>query len=268
MKSIRVVAAIIKDKDKILATKRSYGEFKGGWEFPGGKIEEGEDKKTALIREIKEELNANIEIDSYFATIDYTYPNFHMIMDCYICNIDDFVINEEIHDEAKWLTKDELDSVNWLAADEKIVNKLKIYLSSKIAVSACLLGDNCRYNGKNNYNKEIEHLLKDKEVYRICPEILTGLSIPRKPVEIKDNKVITQDNEDMTEIFLHGVDMAWEKLKDKNIDLAILKASSPTCGSKTIYDGTFSHTLVEGNGLFAKLLKDNKIMVISEKDIE
>ena len=158
--------------------------------------------------------------------------------------------------------------MNWLAADEKIVNKLKIYLSSKIAVSACLLGDNCRYNGKNNYNEEIEHLLKDKEVYRICPEILTGLSIPRKPVEIKDNKVITQDNEDMTEIFLHGVDMAWEKLKDKNIDLAILKANSPTCGSKTIYDGTFSHTLVEGNGLFAKLLKDNKIMVISEKDIE
>ena len=245
MKSIRVVAAIIKDKDKILATKRSYGEFKGGWEFPGGKIEEGEDKKTALIREIKEELNANIEIDSYFATIDYTYPNFHMIMDCYICNIDDFVINEEIHDEAKWLTKDELDSVNWLAADEKIVNKLKIYLSSKIAVSACLLGDNCKYNGKNNYNEEIEHLLKDKEVYKICPEILTGLSIPRKPVEIKDNKVITQDNEDMTEIFLHGVDMAWEKLKDKNIDLAILKANSPTCGSKTIYDGTFSHALVE-----------------------
>ena len=96
MKSIRVVAAIIKDKDKILATKRSYGEFKGGWEFPGGKIEEGEDKKTALIREIKEELNANIKINSYFATIDYTYPNFHMIMDCYICNIDDFVINEEI----------------------------------------------------------------------------------------------------------------------------------------------------------------------------
>lgn len=191
-----------------------------------------------------------------------------MIMDCYICNIDDFVINEEIHDEAKWLTKDELDSVNWLAADEKIVNKLKIYLSSKIVVSACLLGDNCKYNGKNNYNEEIEHLLKDKEVYKICPEILTGLSIPRKPVEIKDNKVITQDNEDMTEIFLHGVDMAWKKLKDKNIDLAILKANSPTCGSKTIYDGTFSHTLVEGNGLFAKLLKDNKIMVISEKDIE
>ena len=191
-----------------------------------------------------------------------------MIMDCYICNIDDFVINEEIHDEAKWLTKDELDSVNWLAADEKIVNKLKIYLSSKIALSACLLGDNCKYNGKNNYNEEIEHLLKDKEVYKICPEILTGLSIPRKPVEIKDNKVITQDNEDMTEIFLHGVDKAWEKLKDKNIDLAILKANSPTCGSKTIYDGTFSHTLVEGNGLFAKLLKDNKIMVISEKDIE
>lgn len=111
-------------------------------------------------------------------------------------------------------------------------------------------------------------MLKDKEVYKICPEVLTGLSIPRKPVEIKDNKVITQDNEDMTEIFLHGVDMAWEKLKDKNIDLAILKANSPTCGSKTIYDGTFSHTLVEGNGLFAKLLKDNKIMVISEKDIE
>lgn len=267
MKSIRVVAAIIKDKDKILAMRRSYGEFKNGWEFPGGKVELGEDKEKALIREIKEEMNANLIIERFFTSIEYSYPNFHMIMDCYICTIDDFQIKKEVHDEARWLSKKDLDTVEWLAADVKVVNKLKIYLSENIAVSACLLGDNCKYNGKNNYNEEVIKAIANKKVIKICPELLTGLPIPRNPVEISNNRVISKDGKDLTEIFYQGVDKAWEILKDKNIDLAILKANSPSCGSGKIYDGTFSHKLINGYGIFAKLLSDKGILVISEQDL-
>lgn len=267
MKSIRVVAAIIKNKDKILAMRRSYGEFKDGWEFPGGKVELGEDKEKALVREIKEEINANLSIEKFFASIEYTYPNFHMIMDCYICKIDDFEIKQGIHDEARWLSRNELDTVEWLAADIKIVNKLKVYFSQNIAVSACLLGNNCKYNGKNNYNETVINSIKDKNIIKICPELLTGLPIPRNPVEILNNKIISKDGKDLTEIFYQGVDKAWNILRDKKIDLAVLKANSPSCGSGKIYDGTFTHKLVDGYGIFAKLLYDKGIMVISEQDL-
>ncbi len=125
MKSIKVVAAIIKKDDKIFATKRGYGEFKGGWEFPGGKIEEGESKEQALIREIKEELDAAILVEELFDTVEYDYPTFHLTMYCYICAplSDEFVLKE--HDDATWLTAKTLDSVPWLPADLGLIEKLK-----------------------------------------------------------------------------------------------------------------------------------------------
>ena len=124
MKSIRVVAAIIKDKDKILATKRSYGEFKGGWEFPGGKIEEGETPEQALKREIREELDTDIEVYDLIDTIEYDYPNFHLSMDCFLCETitGELVLKEA--EAAKWLRKDELDSVQWLPADLALIEKI------------------------------------------------------------------------------------------------------------------------------------------------
>ena len=130
MKTIKVVAAVIKTVNKngepiILATQRGYGEFKGGWEFPGGKKEEGETLKEALKREIMEELDTEIVVGEWIDTIEYDYPAFHLSMECFWCEIvsEDMVLKE--HEAAKWLKKEELDTVSWLPADIAVVEKLK-----------------------------------------------------------------------------------------------------------------------------------------------
>jgi 8-oxo-dGTP diphosphatase len=128
MKKIEVVAAIIRDGDKILATQRGYGEFAGSWEFPGGKMEEGETRENALHREILEELEVAIEIDEYLQTVEYTYPNFHLTMHCYFCHVVEGVINLVEHLAGCWLTKGELDLVKWLPADLAVVERLKLVL--------------------------------------------------------------------------------------------------------------------------------------------
>lgn len=124
MKTIKVVAAVIRDRDKIFATQRGYGEFKGGWEFPGGKIEEGETPQEALKREIMEELDTEIEVGELIDTIEYDYPDFHLSMDCFWCELqsEHVVLNE--HEDAKWLSKAQLDSVDWLPADVTLVDKI------------------------------------------------------------------------------------------------------------------------------------------------
>lgn len=129
MKTIHVVAAIIKDGNKIFATQRGYGEFKGGWEFPGGKIKPNETKEQALIREIKEELDTTIQVNSFFETIEYDYPTFHLSMDCFICSIISGNLSLLEHQQSKWLTKDELYSVDWLQADLGLIEKLKKVLN-------------------------------------------------------------------------------------------------------------------------------------------
>ena len=124
MKTIKVVAAIIKSGDKVFATQRGYGDFAGGWEFPGGKIEEGETPQQALIREIKEELDTKIEIQEYVDTVEYDYPNFHLTMHCYICGIKSGELRLKEHTSAMWLTKDTLNSVDWLPADQGFIEVL------------------------------------------------------------------------------------------------------------------------------------------------
>lgn len=129
MKTINVVAAIIIKDNKIFATQRGYGEFKDGWEFPGGKVEQGEAPENAIVREIKEELDTVIEVIEYFDTVEYDYPNFHLSMKCYICTVVSGKLELLEHESAKWLDKDSLDSVAWLPADLGLVDKLKDYLS-------------------------------------------------------------------------------------------------------------------------------------------
>ncbi len=129
MKTINVVAAIIIKDNKIFATQRGYGEFKDGWEFPGGKVELGEAPENAIVREIKEELDTVIEVKEYFDTVEYDYPNFHLSMKCYICTVVSGKLELLEHEAAKWLDKDSLDSVAWLPADLGLVDKLKDYLS-------------------------------------------------------------------------------------------------------------------------------------------
>ena len=125
MKQIKVVAAIIKNEDKILATKRGYGEFINMWEFPGGKIEPGETKKQALVREIKEELNIEINVDKFALDVEYQYPNFYLFMSCFMCSIKEGSIELLEHNDGKWITKEELNTLNWLPADIDAVNYLK-----------------------------------------------------------------------------------------------------------------------------------------------
>lgn len=121
IKKIEVVAAVIRKDNMIFATQRGYGEFKGGWEFPGGKVEEGESPETALIREIKEELDTEISVDNYFYTIEYDYPTFHLSMKCYYCSIVSGELELKEHKAAKWLNKENIHSVDWLPADLELI---------------------------------------------------------------------------------------------------------------------------------------------------
>lgn len=124
MKTINVVAAVIKADGKIFATQRGYGDFKGGWEFPGGKVETGETPEEALRREIYEELDTEIAVGDLIDIVEYDYPDFHLSMKCYWCGIvsGDLVLKE--HEAARWLTQDELEEVEWLPADKKLIEKL------------------------------------------------------------------------------------------------------------------------------------------------
>lgn len=125
MRRIEVVAAIIQDGAKIFATQRGYGEFKGGWEFPGGKMEQGETPEQALMREIKEELDTDIEVGELLDTVEYDYPNFHLTMHCFLCTIKSGELVLKEHEAAKWLTKETLGSVDWLPADLGLLDKLR-----------------------------------------------------------------------------------------------------------------------------------------------
>ena len=128
MKTIRVVAAVILSEGKIFATQRGYGEFKDGWEFPGGKIEDGETKEAALKREILEELDTEITVGELIDTIEYDYTNFHLSMDCFWCEIVSGKLVLKEHEAARWLDKENLYSVEWLPADVSLIEKIAVKL--------------------------------------------------------------------------------------------------------------------------------------------
>lgn len=138
----------------------------------------------------------------------------------------------------------------------------------KVVVSACLLGVNCKYSGGNNNSPLVREFLKGKDVIPVCPETASGLPSPRPPVEIRRGRVIRQDGKDVTDLYLLGARRVMEKIRNEKVDLAVLKARSPTCGVHAVYDGTFSHRQVPGSGLFAFLLKKAGIPVIDEEDLE
>lgn len=125
MKHIEVVAGIIKDGDKIFATQRGYGEFKDGWEFPGGKMEPGETPQQALARELNEELAVDVNVGDFLCTVDYDYPTFHLTMHCFYCSLISGELTLLEHEAAKWLNMSELHTVNWLPADVEVVKALE-----------------------------------------------------------------------------------------------------------------------------------------------
>ena len=125
MKVVKVVAAVIAEEGRIFATQRGYGEFKDGWEFPGGKIEEGETPQQALVREIQEELDTEVEVGDLLGTVEYDYPTFHLSMQCFLCRIKSGRLNLKEHEAARWLAEDELDSVDWLPADIEVLDWIR-----------------------------------------------------------------------------------------------------------------------------------------------
>lgn len=128
MKTIEVVAAVIRKGDRIFATQRGYGEWKDYWEFPGGKVEPGETPEEALKREIREELSTEINVDRFLCTVEYDYPKFHLTMRCYLCSLLTEALHLNEHEAARWLHEDELDGIEWLPADMEVVRCLKLAL--------------------------------------------------------------------------------------------------------------------------------------------
>ena len=138
----------------------------------------------------------------------------------------------------------------------------------KIAVSACLLGQNCKYNGGNNRNEDVLKFLEGKEVVPVCPEVLGGLPVPRIPAELRDGMAWNEEGKSVDAEFKRGVELTLAALEEEDIELAVLQSRSPTCGVKQIYDGTFTGTLVEGQGLLAKALMEKGYRVIDAGDIQ
>lgn len=136
-----------------------------------------------------------------------------------------------------------------------------------ILVSACLLGENCKYNGSNNLNERVLRFVEGHEVLPVCPEMLSGLGAPRKPVELRDGRVVTADGDDCTDAFREGVRKALDGIAGRQIDLAILQSRSPTCGVKQIYDGSFSRQKIDGQGLLARALKERGIPLMDAEDV-
>jgi len=137
----------------------------------------------------------------------------------------------------------------------------------KIAVSSCLLGDNCKYNGGNNYSEKVIKFVEEHEVISVCPEVLGGLPIPRESAEIVNGVVSLKDGSSVDKMFRDGAEKAIRIVKENNADLVILQSRSPSCGVNTIYDGSFSGKLIHGQGVFSELLKKNGIKVIDVEDL-
>ena len=140
-------------------------------------------------------------------------------------------------------------------------------MKEKILVSACLLGVDCKYSGGNNYNEKVLEYIKDYEVIPVCPEIMGGLSTPRLPSERIEKKVLNNQGIDVTSEYAKGANETLKLAKLFNVKKALLKAKSPSCGKGKIYDGTFTSTLIDGNGVTVDLLESNNIEVITEQDL-
>lgn len=137
----------------------------------------------------------------------------------------------------------------------------------KVVVSRCLLGENCKYNGGNNYNQAVVDFLKDKKVIAVCPEMLAVNRAPRNPMEIVDGRLVDCEGNDVEDIMQKGISETLQMI-DEDVELAVLKAKSPTCGNRQIYDGTFSHTVIDGAGKLSERLIERGIAVLNEEDVE
>ena len=141
-------------------------------------------------------------------------------------------------------------------------------MNTKILVSACLLGENCKYNGGNNYNPAVAEYVKNKAVFPVCPEMMAGLGCPRNPIEIVDGVLTDRNGNHVDAALRDAVALAVEQLREEDIRCAVLQSRSPTCGVNQIYDGSFSGKLIPGSGVFAQALKDEGYVVLDAEDVK
>ena len=177
---------------------------------------------------------------------------------------------EEVVKQRRWYTKRKAISgeEKQKSGMDKEEAELKTKQIRKVAVSACLLGENCKYNGGNNKNETVLKFIKDKDVIPVCPEVAGGLPTPRVPVELVDGIAINREGVNVDKEFHLGVERMINKLSGEDIDLVILQPRSPSCGAKQIYDGTFTGTLKPGQGMFAKVLVEKGYKVVEPDELD
>ncbi len=141
-------------------------------------------------------------------------------------------------------------------------------MKTKIIVSACLLGENCKYNGTNNKNQDVINLADKFELIPVCPECFGGLPTPRTPCEIKDGRVFSKDGRDLTDAYKEGAEQTLYIARENNCPAAVLKERSPSCGFGKVYDGTFTSSLCNGNGIAAQMLYDNSVAIFGENNLK
>ena len=257
-------AVVIKD-GKVLLVQGYHG-----WSFPKGKIEAGETLEETAIREIWEETGIHICVDNHFrAVVPSAKPGDTRTVTFFLGKSLEGM-KEPIPDEveyAEWVTVEKALELVRYAPDREVLRKAIRYCSGKIVVSACLLGENCKYNGGNNYDPKVEEFLRGREVIPVCPELKAGLGCPRVPMEIVNGTLINREGINVDAQVRDAVTAILEKLKGETIACAVLKSRSPTCGLKQVYDGTFSGKLVEGSGVLAEALTEAGYHVIDAEDL-
>ena len=240
-----------------------------GWSFPKGKIEPGETPEQTAVREVREETGIPIALDGNFAeVVPSAKPGDTRTVTFFLGRSLEGMkqpVAEEV-EYAAWVpVREALDLIRYIP-DRKVLEKAMKAAERKVLVSACLLGENCKYNGGNNYDQRVAAYVQDKQVIPVCPERVLGC--PRVPMEIREGVLVNREGETVDGPVRAAVAEILQRVREEGIDCAVLKSRSPTCGVQQVYDGSFSGRLVPGSGVLAQALKEAGVTVTDAEDLE
>ena len=272
---MEVTAAVIWQGDKFLICQRPQDKYCGLlWEFPGGKIEPGETAEECVIRECREELGVTLRVHGMIYDTVQEHPDRVVHIRFFAAEIASGELTPLEHNAVAWVTQAETAGYEFCPADAKLLREKALCRPNRRGgtprkpwvVSECLAGAPCRYDGGDNLVPEIRAMVDRGEAVAVCPETLGGLPTPRVPSERRgDGRVVSRAGDDVTEAFAAGAERAMALCRAAGCVGAVLKARSPSCGRGVIYDGSFTGRLVPGNGVFAQMLLDAGIPVMTEE---